>query len=183
MEDGDQMKSEELRALIREVLEEQEDQMKLKSGSKTPQTLKMEIIEIIKNIDVEKIEPPELMFLNQMIPKMFELAATGDIVKGKAAIQRAFSLMSKGIPKEQPTKTNEGCAHHTTLHGIDDDDDEVEMVISDLHKLEKYAPEVAQLASQYSNLPGWVQAKITLAADYLGKVYHYLDGKHKQGME
>lgn len=66
--------------------------------------------------------------------------------------------------------------------GISDDDHEVEMAISDLHKLEEYAPKISQLAQDYSNLPGWVQAKITLAADYLGKVYHYLDGKHKQGM-
>ena len=100
MEDGDQMKSEELRALIREVLEEQS----------------------------------------------YEVAPVPD-------------------------------------SNINKDDHEVEMALSDLHKLEKYAPEVAQLASQYSDLPGWVQAKITLAADYLGKVYHYLDGKHKQGME
>ena len=75
---------------------------------------------------------------------------------------------------------NEG---HQMMGGIEDDDHEVEMALSDLHKLEEYAPQVAQLASQYSDLPGWVQSKITLAADYLGKVYHYLDGKHKQGME
>jgi hypothetical protein len=67
--------------------------------------------------------------------------------------------------------------------GIDDDDHEVHMALSDLHKLEKYAPQVSQLASQYSDLPGWVQSKITLAADYLGKVYHYLDGKQHKGME
>ena len=69
------------------------------------------------------------------------------------------------------------------MGGIEDDGHEVHMALSDLHKLEKYAPQVADLASQYSDLPGWVQSKITLAADYLGKVYHYLDGKHKQGME
>ena len=67
--------------------------------------------------------------------------------------------------------------------GIDDDGHEVDMALSDLHKLEKYAPQVAELASQYSDLPGWVQSKITLAADYLGKVYHYLDGKQHKGME
>ncbi len=99
------MKAEELRALIREVLEEQEDRMKLKTGSKTPQALKAEIIETIKNIDVEKIKSQELMFLNQMIGKMFEMAATGDLVKGRTAIQRAFGVMSKGIPREQPQQT------------------------------------------------------------------------------
>lgn len=83
-----------------------------------------------------------------------------------------------------PQKIQEGCgmAHPPMMGGMNDDDHEVEMAISDLHKLEEYAPKVSQLAGQYSNLPGWVQAKITLAADYLGKVYHYLDGKHKQGM-
>ncbi len=69
------------------------------------------------------------------------------------------------------------------MGGIEDDGHEVHMALSDLHKLEKYAPQVAGLASQYSDLPGWVQSKITLAADYLGKVYHYLDGKQHKGME
>ena len=174
------MKADELKALIREVLTEQDDKMTLKSGSKTPQALKAEILQTIKNIDVEKIKSQELMFLNQMIGKMFELAATGDLVRGRQAIQRAFGMMSKGIPKEEPEQTNEG---HQMIGGIEDDGHEVEMALSDLHKLEKYAPQVAQLASQYSDLPGWVQSKITLAADYLGKVYHYLDGKQHKGME
>ncbi len=69
------------------------------------------------------------------------------------------------------------------MGGIEDDGHEVHMALSDLHKLQKYAPQVADLASQYSDLPGWVQSKITLAADYLGKVYHYLDGKQHKGME
>jgi hypothetical protein len=181
--DGDQMKAEELRALIREVLEEQDEKMTLKSGSKTPQTLKAEILETIKNIDVDKIKSQELMFLNQMISKMFEMAATGDLVRGRQAIQRAFGMMSKGVPKEKPQQTNEACGEPMMHGGIDDDGHEVEMALSDLHKLEKYAPEVSHLASQYSDLPGWVQSKITLAADYLGKVYHYLDGKQHKGME
>ena len=177
------MKAEELKQLIREVLAEQEGGMKLKTGSKTPQALKMEIIEAIKNIDVEKIKPQELMFLNQMIGKMFEMAATGDLVRGRTAIQRAFGVMSKGVPKEEPQQTNEACGEPMMHGGLDDDGHEVQMALSDLHKLEKYAPEVSHLASQYSDLPGWVQSKITLAADYLGKVYHYLDGKHHKGME
>jgi hypothetical protein len=176
------MKAKDLRELIREVLKEQDDKMALKSGSKSPQMLKAEILETIKNIDVEKIKPQELMFLNQMIGKMFELANTGDLVKGKVAIQRAFSVMSKGVPKEKSQQTNEGY-HHQMMGGIEDDGHEVHMAVSDLHKLEKYAPQVAELASQYSDLPGWVQSKITLAADYLGKVYHYLDGKQHKGME
>ena len=174
------MKAEDLRELIREVLKEQDDKMRLKTGSKTPQALKAEILDTIKNIDVDVIKSQELMFINQMIGKMFQLAAEGDLARGRAAIQRGFELMSKGVPKEEPEQTNEG---HQMMGGIEDDDHEVEMALSDLHKLEEYAPQVAQLASQYSDLPGWVQSKITLAADYLGKVYHYLDGKQNKGME
>ena len=177
------MKAKELRELIREVLAEQDEKVNLKTGSKTPQALKAEILETIKNIDVEKIKSQELMFLNQMIGKMFELATTGDLVRGRQAIQRAFGVMSKGVPKEEPQQTNEACGEPMVHGGIDDDGHEVQMAMSDLHKLEKYAPQVSQLASQYSDLPGWVQSKITLAADYLGKVYHYLDGKQQQGME
>ena len=49
------MKANELRAFIKQVLSEQEDKMRLKTGSKTPQALKVEIIETIKNIDVDAI--------------------------------------------------------------------------------------------------------------------------------
>ena len=87
------MKAEELRSLIREVLAEQDDKMKLKTGSKTPQALKAEILDTIKNIDVDVIKSQELMFLNQMIGKMFQMAATGDLVRGKTAIQRAFAII------------------------------------------------------------------------------------------
>ena len=69
------------------------------------------------------------------------------------------------------------------MGGIEDDGHEVDMALSDLHKVRKICAQVADLASQYSDLPGWVQSKITLAADYLGKVYHYLDGKQHKGME
>ena len=53
------------------------------------------------------------------------------------------------------------------------DDHEVEMAISDLRALSEKA---AALADHYekeqpTDLEGWVQAKITMAADYISKVY------------
>ncbi len=53
------MKAEDLRELIREVLKEQDDKMRLKTGSKTPQALKAEILDTIKNIDVDVIKSQE----------------------------------------------------------------------------------------------------------------------------
>ena len=108
-----------------------------------------------------------------------------DLQTKRATLERIFSTLKKQVTAgiNEMQQTDEACGEPMVHSSLDDDDHEVEMALSDLHKLEKYAPEVSHLASQYSDLPGWVQSKITLAADYLGKVYHYLDGKQHKGME
>ena len=81
IQDGDQMKAEELKQLIREVLAEQDEKMNLKTGTKTPQALKAEILETIKNIDVEKIKSQELMFLNQMLQWLLKKKLSNRLLK------------------------------------------------------------------------------------------------------
>ena len=63
---------------------------------------------------------------------------------------------------------------------IHDDGHEVDMAESDLYKLAQYAPDVYGMVDNYADLPGWVQKKITLAADYIGSVKHYLEHEHFQ---
>jgi hypothetical protein len=63
---------------------------------------------------------------------------------------------------------------------IHDDGHEVDMAESDLYKLAHYAPDVYGMVDNYADLPGWVQKKITLAADYIGSVKHYLEHEHFQ---
>jgi len=63
---------------------------------------------------------------------------------------------------------------------MDDDGHEVDMAESDLYKLAHYAPDVYGMVDNYADLPGWVQKKITLAADYIGSVKHYLEHEHFQ---
>ena len=135
------MKAEELRALIREVLREEEQQ-----GLQR---------------DTEEI-------FDDVVDGLSNLKDRQDGREILLGILDSINNMNEG---------------QHMMGGIEDDGHEVHMALSDLHKLEKYAPQVADLASQYSDLPGWVQSKITLAADYLGKVYHYLDGKQHKGME
>ena len=178
--------TETLRELIREAIREQEEagqtQRALTSaGQMSSQALKVSLKDSIDELP-DTVEANEIKILDAMIKQLFSLASGGDLKKGTSAIRQAFKILEKGIPASEPVKEGCGMAHPPMMGGMNDDDHEVEMAISDLHKLEEYAPKVSQLAGQYSNLPGWVQAKITLAADYLGKVYHYLDGKHKQGM-
>jgi hypothetical protein len=61
---------------------------------------------------------------------------------------------------------------------IHDDGHEVSMAESDLYKLAEYAPDVYGMVDNYADLPGWVQKKITLAAEYIGSVKHYLEHEH-----
>lgn len=57
-------------------------------------------------------------------------------------------------------------------------DHEVQMARAELYKLAKYSIKLHEMlkgVSEETGLEGWVQAKITKAADYIGSVYHHLD--------
>ena len=63
-----------------------------------------------------------------------------------------------------------------------DKDHEVQMARADLYKIAKYGIKLHEMLagiSEEQGLDGWVQAKITKAADYLGSVYHHLDYETK----
>ena len=57
-------------------------------------------------------------------------------------------------------------------------DHEVQMARADLFKLAKYSVELHKMlknVSEEQGLEGWVQAKITKAADYISSVKHHLE--------
>jgi len=58
---------------------------------------------------------------------------------------------------------------------MDFSDDEGSMAKRQLEHLAKYASELASMLDDNTQLEGWVQAKITLAQDYISKVKHYLE--------
>jgi len=63
-------------------------------------------------------------------------------------------------------------------------DHEVQMARADLYKTAKYAIKLHDMlkgVSETQGLEGWVQAKITKAADYIGSVYNHLDYEMKFG--
>lgn len=55
------------------------------------------------------------------------------------------------------------------------DDHEARMAKSDLLRLAKYSAKLFEMIGDNEELDGWVQEKITLAADHIGNVYHYLE--------
>lgn len=61
-------------------------------------------------------------------------------------------------------------------------DHEVQMARAELYKLAKYAIKLHEMlkgVSEQQGLEGWVQAKITKAADYVSSVYHHMDYETK----
>lgn len=70
-------------------------------------------------------------------------------------------------------------------HAEDRRDHEVSMARSDLFQAAKNAKQTFEMlegVSEDEGIEGWVQAKITKAADYLATVREYLEGKQVQGM-
>ena len=61
-------------------------------------------------------------------------------------------------------------------------DHEVQMARTDLYKIAKYSIKLHEMmkgVTEQEGIEGWVQSKITKAADYIGSVYHYLDYEMK----
>jgi len=79
--------------------------------------------------------------------------------------------------KHFKNKLNEDVSSDAKLMELDH---EVNMAKSDLYKIAKYAIELHKMlqnVSEEQGLEGWVQAKITKAADYMGSVKHHLEYK------
>lgn len=77
------------------------------------------------------------------------------------------------------TRINEGLAD---LADIAERDHEVQMARAELYKLAKYSIKLHEMlkgVSEETGLEGWVQSKITKAADYISSVYHHLDYETK----
>ena len=62
---------------------------------------------------------------------------------------------------------------------LDHHDEEGRMAKSQLYRAAKYAQEMMDNIGDDDELEGWVQSKITKAADHLGSVKHYLEYEYK----
>jgi len=77
------------------------------------------------------------------------------------------------------SQTNEGLAD---MADMVERDHEVQMARSDLYKIAKYSiklHEMLKSVSEAEGIEGWMQSKITKAADYMSSVYHALDYETK----
>jgi len=61
------------------------------------------------------------------------------------------------------------------------DQGDVEIALDDLKKLHEYSKKLHELIRSKSDVDGWMQAKITKAADYVSEVFHRLDSVESKG--
>ena len=66
-------------------------------------------------------------------------------------------------------------------HHMDHVDEEGGMAKSQLYNLAKYAIMLHDSLDDETQLEAWVQSKITIASEYIGKVKHYLE--YEMGLE
>jgi hypothetical protein len=76
----------------------------------------------------------------------------------------------------QPDMMNAG-AHNAAAEAANDR--EGAMAKADLYKLANYSLKLFKKLQDEDQLEGWVQAKVTKAADYIASVYHYLEYEMK----
>lgn len=62
-----------------------------------------------------------------------------------------------------------------TPHSEPSESDDIEMAKNEIYNTVYHASEIYNKLKTVKNLEGWVQSKITKAADYLNSVKHYLD--------
>jgi hypothetical protein len=55
------------------------------------------------------------------------------------------------------------------------DPGDIELALDDLKKIHEYSKKLHELIRSKSDVDGWMQAKITKAADYVSEVFHRLD--------
>jgi hypothetical protein len=121
--------------------------------------------------------------------KKFWVSADGSKKIKKSSGARLWAKASKRYPEgnvkftEDNTmkKVQEGLAD---LADAAEKDHEVQMARAELYKIAKYGIQLHDMlknVSEAEGLEGWVQSKITKAADYLGSVYHHMDYEMKFG--
>lgn len=64
-----------------------------------------------------------------------------------------------------------------------DTDHEAAMARAELYKLAKYSAQLFKMIKEGQELEGWVQSKITKAADYISSVHSHLEYKELSAAE
>ena len=179
--------------MILEALREQDQETnpaaapQLRSGTKSTSQRATDAVKRIKSAG-DELTNAEKNLVDQFEKFLSDLAATPgvDLMRNRALLQRVLLVLQKSTAPQraQAQQVQEACGTvpiHYDHGGGCEDDHEASMAKSDLYKAANYATELEQMIQDGEQLDGWVQAKITKAADYLSSVKHHLEYKKIKG--
>jgi hypothetical protein len=139
--------------------------------------------------------------LNALDPSSLDDATAAELNAAQQALNSSLEgtfgdLTDTPVSQPKPSTLGEGCGDMSVepmpmpgpppegfdseMHAMEPsyDDHEGRMAKSQLYKMSKYSEELMQMLGDQDQLPAWVQAKITKAADYLGAVKNHLEYEH-----
>ena len=100
--------------------------------------------------------------------------------------EEALAYAQEDYAEQVGSQGNEGFEAESDMHADPDPseyDREGEMSKGQLSTGEEAAEELRSILAADEDLPEWVQAKITLAVDYLDTARDYMKGQHEKGVE
>tara|TARA_Y100001938_G_C8069570_1_gene422297 strand:- start:989 stop:1558 length:570 start_codon:yes stop_codon:yes gene_type:complete len=176
----------QIKELILNVISEQEVDASgspvLKTGSKSTSQRTSDAVKRIKSAG-DELTNTEKNLVDQFEKFLSDLAATPgvDLMRNRALLQKVIVLLQKATVSQrqkqpQNEQIEEACGDqqpHMQSHCADDH--EASMAKAQLYRLHKYSTVLQELIHEGDELEGWVQAKITKAADYIESVKHYLE--------
>ena len=181
-----------LKALIYEVLREQEADQRVTTSSMSGASFAAAGKDQRKeaNPELSNLERGILQQIDQFLLDLAELPGV-ELNNKKAIIQRVMKMLQKQIVPSTPTQSPESVSEQCGSAIPDDpvasvssdsvEDGEGRMAKSQLYRTAEYAAELEQMIEDGEELDSWVQAKITKASDYLSSVKHYLEYKKMRG--
>ena len=83
----------------------------------------------------------------------------------------------KQIIKEEIASIHSAVDPNGTEQIMDHPDDEGDMAKSQMLRAGEYSQKIIQVLDDETQLPSWVQSKLTIAAKNLSSVWHWMDGQ------
>ena len=125
----------------------------------------------IRMLEYAKEEAADDMVLHDIATKTIALSKQ----RGILSMEDYEALIPEPQPEDQLAEDLD----------VGHQDDEPNMLKSDLYRIAKYAMELYKMMDKYDDMPGevdfphWWQSKIIKAKDYMVAAKHYLDGEEK----
>lgn len=87
---------------------------------------------------------------------------------------------AQGMPYSASPSASEDCEDNDESHEYTGEAKEIHMAMADLQALVKQSAQLMQQLKNASSIPGWVQAKITVANHNITDVAQYMDFESKE---